>query len=113
MNDCPNVYDLERIHGVSWCELASLEPSLAELLWRAREAGAGCRSWSEVPRIFSPLREALVEVVGFGGRHRSHPVLGSHGAYEVAYWKVHEAVTELLPCAEKVAVGVYVRRLAG
>jgi anti-anti-sigma factor len=44
-----------------------------------------------------PVRNELAGLVGFAGRHHRHPVLGSVGAYEVAYWKLYGAVTGLLP----------------
>jgi hypothetical protein len=97
MNFCPNVSELERRHGVRWCELADLEPRVQPLLWRARAAGARCRTWSEVERCFSPLRNELAGLLGFSGCHSRHPVLGSLGAYIVAYWKLYEAVAGLLP----------------
>jgi len=93
----PKVQDLERAHGVSWAELAGLEPRLEEVLWQARAAGTGCHGWEDVPRVFGPFREAVAQLVGFMGRHSSHPVLGSVGAYEVAYWRLHDAVSGLLP----------------
>ena len=93
----PSVQDLERSHAVTWGELAGLEPQLADLLWRARAAGAGCGGWEDVERVFAPFRDAVAELVGFRGRHRRHPVLGSVGAYEVAYWRLREAVSGLLP----------------
>ena len=97
MNHNPRVQDLERAHAVSWGELAGLEPELAELLWRARAAGAGCGGWEDVERVFAPFRDAVAELVGFRGRHSRHPVLGSVGAYEVAYWRLRAAVSGLLP----------------
>jgi hypothetical protein len=97
MNALPNVYDVERTYGIRWCQLVDLEPRVQELLWRAREAGAGCRGWADVQRLFSPLRHDLAGLLGFSGRHRRHPVLGSVGAYEVAYCKLYEAVVGLLP----------------
>jgi hypothetical protein len=97
VNHNPSVPDLERSHAVTWGELAALEPRLAELLWRARAAGAGCGGWEDVERVFAPFRDAVAELVGFRGRHRRHPVLGSVGAYEVAYWRLREAVSGLLP----------------
>jgi hypothetical protein len=97
MNPNPKVSDLERAHGVTWGELAGLEPRLLELLWQARAAGAGCRTREEAGQAFAPLRNAVAELVGFRGRHHRHPVLGSVGAYEVAYWRLHEAVSGLLP----------------
>jgi hypothetical protein len=98
MTLCPNVYELERRHGVRWCELADLEPRVQHLLWRARAAGARCRSWSDVERCFSPLQNELAGLLGFSGCQSRHPVLGSLGAYTVAYWKLYEAVAGLLPC---------------
>jgi hypothetical protein len=97
MNPIPKVHDLERAHGVTWGELAGLEPRLNELLWQARAAGGGCRCWEEVARVFAPFRGAVGELVGLLGRHSRHPVLGSVGAYEVAYWRLHDAVSGLLP----------------
>jgi hypothetical protein len=97
VNAIPKVQDLERAYGVRWCEVADLEPQAQRLLWRARSVGAGCGGWSDVDRIFSPLRNELAELLGWGGRHRNHPVLGSFGAYQVAYWKLYEAIVGLLP----------------
>jgi hypothetical protein len=97
VNHISNVRDLEQTHSVTWDQLVHLEPGLEALLRSARCAGAGCRKWSDVEGAFSPLRNTLVSIVGFGGRHHRHPVLGSAGAYEVAYWKLHEAVAGLLP----------------
>jgi anti-anti-sigma factor len=93
----PKVHELEQRHGLTWGELAGMEPRLAELLWQARAAGARCRGWEDVPQTFAPFRNAVAALVGFQGRHRGHPVLGSVGAYEVAYWRLHEAVAGLLP----------------
>jgi anti-anti-sigma factor len=97
MNHIPQVQDLERAHRVAWGQLAELEPRLAELLWQARAAGAGCCGWEDVERVFAPFLNAVAELVGLRGRHHNHPVLGSVGAYEVAYWRLREAVAGLLP----------------
>jgi hypothetical protein len=97
MRPFPNVQDLERLHGVTWYGLVEGEPMLAELLWAARQAGAACRRWSDVARVFSPVRNELARLIGFSGRHQRHPVLGSAAAYEVAYWKLYEAVAGLVP----------------
>jgi len=93
----PKFRDLERMHGLTWAELAGMEPRLSELLWQARAAGAGCHSREEVPQVFAPFRNAVAEVVGFRSGHREHPVLGSVGAYEVAFWRLHDAIAGLLP----------------
>jgi hypothetical protein len=97
MKAYPNVRDLERYHGVTWHDLVALEPRLAELLWGARQKGAACRRWSDLDRAFVPIRNALAELLGFAGAHRSHPVLGGLGAYQVAYWKLYDAAGWLLP----------------
>jgi anti-anti-sigma factor len=96
----PNVYDLERTHGVTWFQLAELEPQVERLLWRARLAGAKWRPFMDVERIFGPVREELAGLIGFSGKHHRHPVLGSAGAYAVAYGKLYEAVAGLPPGAD-------------
>ena len=102
MQHIPKVQNLERAHGVTWGELAGLEPQLTDLLWRARAAVAGCRGWEDLPRVFAPFRDAVAELVGLRGKHRRHRLLGSVGAYEVAYWRLHDAVAGLLPQAADV-----------
>jgi hypothetical protein len=97
VNHVPNIRDLENAHGVTWDVLVHLEPGLEALLQSARSVGAGCRNWPDVEGAFSPFRNTLVSMVGFGGRNHRHPVLGSPGAYEVAYWKLYDAVSGLLP----------------
>jgi hypothetical protein len=87
---------LEQVHGVTWGELADLEPKLWQLLWRARRAGAACRCRSDVDCAFSPLSNEIASLVGFLGANRGHPVLGSVGAYEVASRKVYDAVASLV-----------------
>jgi hypothetical protein len=96
MTNVPKVHDLEQAHGVTWGELAGLEPRLAGLLWQARAAGAGCGGWEDAERVFAPFRDAVAELVGFRCRRSTHPVLGSIGAYEVAYWRLRDAVAGLL-----------------
>jgi hypothetical protein len=88
--------DLEKLFGVTWRDLADLEPKLGELLWAARQASATCRRRSDVDRVFAPIRTALGELVGFAGTNRRHPVLGGTGAYQVAYSKLYDAVAGLL-----------------
>jgi hypothetical protein len=97
MTPYPNFRHLERLAGVTWHELVGLEPRLAELLWGARQACVNCRRWSDVERFFSPIRNTLAGLVGFAGKHHRHAVLGSAGAYEVAYWRLYDAVAGLLP----------------
>jgi hypothetical protein len=94
----PNINSLERAFELTWGELIALEPRLNELLWEARAAGAGCRHREDVERVFVPFRNALADLIGFRGSHHSHPVLGSVGAYEVAYWRLYEAVCGPLAC---------------
>ena len=97
MKPYPNFRDLERLSGITWRDLAELEPKLGELLWGARQACVTCRRWSDVDRAFAPIRNTLAELVGFAGKNRRHPVLGGPEAYEVAYWKLYDAVAGLLP----------------
>jgi hypothetical protein len=96
MHSFPNLRDLERTHGITWHELVDLEPKLAQLLWESRQACVICRSQADVDRIFAPIRNSLADLVGFARRHHWHPVLGSLGAYEVAYWKLYSAVAAML-----------------
>src|SRR5262249_30611374 len=78
-------------------QLAGLEPRLDELLWKARADGASCRCREDAERAFAPVRNALSELVGFMAGQSQHPILGSVGAYEVAFWRLHDAVAGLLP----------------
>jgi anti-anti-sigma factor len=93
----PKADDVERTHGVGWGELVGLEPQLEALLLRARLAGASCRTFAGAGRAFGPVRNELAGLIGFAGKHHRHPLLGSVGAYEVAYWKLYDAVAGLLP----------------
>jgi anti-anti-sigma factor len=93
----PNVDDVQRLHGITWAELVEREPEVESLLWRARSAGAGCRNIAAVNSAFAPLRNELARLLGFASKHCRHPVLGSIGAFEVAYWKLYDALAGLLP----------------
>jgi hypothetical protein len=93
----PSVNDVQRTFGVSWSQLVELEPQLETLLGQVRLADPRNRTFTDVDRIFGPLRNELAALIGFAGKHHSHPVLGSSGAYEVAYWKLYDAVAKLLP----------------
>jgi len=92
MNDVRNVKDVERIHRVRWADLVELEPELDRLLTCATEAGTDCRNQRDVELRWSPFKGWLAELIGFYGRHRHHPVLGTVAAYDVAYWRLHNAV---------------------
>jgi hypothetical protein len=97
MRPYPNFRDLERLWGITWRDLAELEPELGGLLCGARQACVTCRRWSDVDRAFAPIRNTLAGLVGLAGKNSRHPVLGGPGAYEVAYWKLYDAVAGLLP----------------
>ena len=97
MRPYPNFRDLERIYGITWHDLVDLEPKLARLLWESRQASVICRRWSDLERVFAPIRNSLADLVGYGRRRRWHAVLAGREAYEVAYWKLHGAVAALLP----------------
>jgi hypothetical protein len=88
--------ELERLHGVTWGELAELEPRLYQLLWRAGEAGAACRCRSDVDSAFTPLSNEIAGLVGFPGEDCGHTILGSFRAYEVAARMVYDAVASLV-----------------
>jgi hypothetical protein len=88
----PDVDDVQRTFGVSWRQLVELEPQLEALLGRGRLAAARCRTFADVERVFRPLRNELAGLIGFAGKHRRHPVLGGAAAFEVAYWKLYDAV---------------------
>jgi hypothetical protein len=90
------VNDVQRTFGVSWDQLVELEPLLETLLERVGLAGPCGRTFTDVDRVFGPLRNELAALIGFAGKHHRHPVLGSVGAYEVAYWKLYDAVVRLL-----------------
>jgi len=96
MKTSPSFDDLELIHGVTWQELTELEPRLGELLCVARDACLTCRCWSDVGRAFAPIQNTLAELVGFASKNHRHPVLCRRGAYQVAFWKLYEAVAGLL-----------------
>jgi anti-anti-sigma factor len=113
----PDVRDVECARGVAWHRLVELEPQLGDLLWRARAAGVTCRTVPDVERAFGPLRNELAGLIGFAGKHHRHPVLGSVGAYEVAYWKLYDAVAGLVPAhsgqSARRGTGVEAGRAAG
>jgi anti-anti-sigma regulatory factor len=95
-NAYPKVDDVERTFRITWGQLVELERELEPLLWRARIAGAKCRTFTAAHQAFAVVRDELAGLIGFAGKHRGHPVLGSLGAYEVAYWKLYDAVAGLL-----------------
>jgi anti-anti-sigma factor len=95
-SQAPAVPHVQPTYGVTWAELVELEPQVKELLWRARLAGAGCRTSSDVERAFGPVRNELDGLIGFAGKHQCHPVLGSARAYTVACRKLYDAVAGLL-----------------
>jgi anti-anti-sigma factor len=93
----PNVNHVQCTDGVSWVQLVELEPQVLELLWRARLAGASCRNSLDVERVFGSVKHELAGLIGFAGKNHKHPVLGSVGAYQVAYGKLYDAVAGLVP----------------
>jgi hypothetical protein len=105
MKPYPDFRDLEHFSGITWGDLTALEPRLEELLWAARQAGVACRLWSDVDRAFAPVRNTLTDLVGFTGTNHRHPILGCCGAFQIAYWKLYDAVAASLParasCAAK------------
>lgn len=92
MRDERSVKTMERMHGLNWSELVQMEPELGRLLTFARMVGDCCMNWRDVDRGWGQFKDRIADVVGYLGRHRSHPVLGTVGAYDVVYWKLHNAV---------------------
>jgi hypothetical protein len=92
-----NVNDARGGVRLTWARLVELEPRLQTLLLRARRAGAGCRTFSDVDRAFIPMRNKLTARIGFAGGHHRQPVLGGTAVYQVAYTKLYDAVAGLLP----------------
>src|SRR6516165_11333450 len=97
MSHIPNLQELERRHSVNFWRLVELEPRLELLMLQARQAGRACRSEADVAREFSPLRNRLGTLVGFSSQHNLHRILGSVGAYEVAYWTLYGVLMNYLP----------------
>lgn len=83
---------MEEMYGIEWNDLAKLEPELENLLRWARMVGNSCRKWTDVEKGFAQFKNDIAELAGFGSRHRGHPVLATRGAYDVVYWKIHNAV---------------------
>jgi hypothetical protein len=92
MRDYRCVKEYEEMWGVTWDELVALEPELNRLLAEAQGAGYGCRTLGQVNRRFTPFKNDIARLVGFCGKYRGHPVLGTHKAYDVVYWKLRNAV---------------------
>jgi hypothetical protein len=90
-----NVNDVGSV-CLTWAQLVELEPQLETKLCRAREAGAGGRTFPDVARVFGPVRNELTALIGFAGQHHRHPILGSNEAYQVAHSKLYDAVAGLL-----------------
>ena len=87
-----NVDDAQGSVCPTWAQLVELEPQLETLLWQARGAGAGGRTFTDVDQVLGPVRNELTALIGFSGQHHRHPILGSTEAYQVAYSKLYEAV---------------------
>ena len=92
MKDYTSVREMEKIHNIKWEQLAAEEPELDRLLSIAQMVGNACRSWHDVERGFNQFKNDILRTVGFQSKHNNHPVLGTVGAYNVVYWKLHNAV---------------------
>jgi hypothetical protein len=92
-----NFRHLEKLFGVTWRDLVALEPSLEELLGTVRATSAMCRRPGDVDRFFVSIGNELAGLVGLTGKNHRHPVLGSSRAFEIAYWKLYDAVVGWLP----------------
>jgi hypothetical protein len=83
---------MEQLHGICWEQLVDVEPELVLLLRQARAVGACCKNTYEEERGWSQFKQPIAALVGFFGKHREHPLLGTRGAYETVYWKLHNAL---------------------
>jgi hypothetical protein len=92
MKDVRYYRDMESMHNMTWAELAGLEPELNDLLAVARLVGNSCRTWRDVERGWSQFKSDVARLVGLLGENRQHPVLGTVAAYDVVYWRLHNAV---------------------
>jgi hypothetical protein len=97
MKDVTNVKDMERIHKITWDQLAELEPELDKLLADARSVGKCCRTWREIEKGWTRFKNPIHTLIGLFGKHRGHPILGTVAAYDVTYWKCHNAVARDRP----------------
>jgi anti-anti-sigma factor len=97
MSDIPSIEELERTHSVTFWRLVELEPRLELLMLQASHAGRACRTQADVDREFSPLRNRLGTLIGFSSQHNRHRILGSVGAFEVAYWNLYGVLMNYLP----------------
>ncbi len=91
MIDYESYKSYEKAFGVTWRQLAAAEPELNTLLEQARDAG-GCRTVEQVNRKFSPFKSPIHKLVGFCGKHKGHPLLGTQAAYDVVTWRLRNAV---------------------
>jgi hypothetical protein len=105
-----NFRHLEELFGVTWRDLVELEPTLEELLLTAQQRSVLCRRWADVDRLFAPIRNTLAGLVGLTRTIHRHPVLGSAQAYEVAYWKLYDAVAGMLPVGPRGAEAAHAAR---
>src|SRR5262249_14762393 len=88
--------DVRSTNRVTWTQLVELEPQVQELLWRARVAGANCRTLLDVQSVFGPVREEPTALVRFCGQHPPPPVPGRRPAYHRARSKLYDAVAGLV-----------------
>jgi hypothetical protein len=61
------VLQVGKMYGVTWDQLAELEPELTGLLKFARMVGDGCRKRHDVERGFNQFKNDIVKLVGFCG----------------------------------------------
>lgn len=92
MKDVTCVKNMERMHKVTWDQLVELEPELDNLLADARAVGQCCRTWRDVEKNWTPFKNPIHNLIGLFRKHRGHPVLGTVAAYDVTYWKLHNAL---------------------
>jgi hypothetical protein len=92
LKDWFNVSDIEKMHGVQWPDLVEHEPELERLLRLATMVGDACQSYADEERGWTQFKEPIANLVGFFGKNKGHPILGTRGAYDVVYWRLHNAL---------------------
>ena len=82
-------YDIERLeqnHGITWDELVTMEPALADLLERAEN------TFGDLEKRWASFKRPIAELVGMH-RRAGEPRLHTMAAYEVAYYTLWNIVS--------------------
>lgn len=79
----------ENTNGITWTELATMEPRLADLLEHAKNS----RDWiCDSEKRWALFKQPIAKLVGFH-RRDGDPRLRTMGAYDVVYAKLWNTVS--------------------